>query len=119
MAGKSTFREAITGGDGATIGKGAQEMHTGELSAGRREPARPAAGREQQRVVRQHRVIVEPHALLAPPDLVHAPAQLRLHLVLGEELRRADDQALALERAGQVLLRQRRPLVRQPRLIAH
>jgi len=94
-------------------------MHTGELRAGRCEPARPAAGREQQRVVRQHRVVVEPHALLAPQDLADAPAQQRLYLVLGEELRRADHQPLALERAGQVLLRQWRPLVRQPRLIAH
>src|SRR5438270_603966 len=81
--------------------------------------ARPAAGRQQQRVVRQQRVVVEPHALLAPQDLAHPPPELRVHLVRGEELRRTDDQPLALERAGQVLLRQRRPLVRQPRLIAH
>src|SRR2546430_1728526 len=81
--------------------------------------ARPAAGRQQQRVVRQQRVVVEPHALLAPQDLAYPPPELRVHLVRGEELRRTDDQPLALERAGQVLLRQRRPLVRQPRLIAH
>jgi len=64
--------------------------------------------------------IVEPHALLAPPDLADAPAQLRLHPGAREELRRADCQALRA--------RARRPVLSstaaavglgQPRLIAH
>ena len=51
-------------------------------------------------------------------DVGDAPAEVRVHLMLGEELRRAQQQALALERSGEVLLGQRRALIRQPRLLA-
>ncbi len=83
------------------------------------QPPRPAAGREHQRVVRQHpRRHPAARAARARAMSRDAAAEVRLHLVLGEELRRTDEQPLALERAGQVLLRQRRALVRQPGLFA-
>ncbi len=94
-------------------------MHAGEVRTGDREAPRPAAGRDEQRVIRQHAPVIEPHALLAPQDLLNAPAGLHLDPVLGEELRRAQQQPLALEGARQVLLRERRALVGKPRLIAN
>ncbi len=107
------------GADAVGIGNGAQVVHAGQVGAWRREPARTTAGSQHQCVVGQHQPVIEPHVLLARRDLAHAPPELSVHLAFGEELRRSDEQPLALERAGQVFLRQRRALVRQPRLIAH
>ena len=55
---------------------------------------------------------------LAAGDVRDAPTEVRGDGVLGEELGRADQQPLALEGTGEVLLRQRRALVGQPGLLA-
>jgi hypothetical protein len=41
---------------------------------------------------------------LVARDAVHAPAQVGGHVVVGEEGRRADQEPLALEASGEVLL---------------
>ena len=106
------------GADAVGVGDGAQVVHALELAARHLQAPRAAAGGEQQRVVGQHQLVVEAHVALARGDVGDAPAPVGLHAVVGEELRRADREPLALERAGQVLLRQRRALVGHPRLIA-
>ena len=106
------------GADAVGIGDGAQVVHARKVGAGDAASARPAAGGEQQGVVGEHQAVVQAHVPLAARDGVDAPAEVRGHVVLGEELRRTDQQTLALEAPGEVLLRQRRALVGKPGLLA-
>jgi hypothetical protein len=94
-------------------------VHTGELRPGCGQAAWPAAGGEQERVVGQREPVVQAHVPRARRDVGDAPAEVRGDLVLGVELRRPDEQPLALHSASQILLGQRRPLVGQPRFIPH
>ena len=105
------------GADAVGVGDGAQIVHTGELAPGDEQATRTAAGGEQQRVVRQDQAVIEPHVSFAARNVGHPLSEMRRDRMLGKESRRPDEETLALEAAGEVLLRERRPLVRRPRII--
>src|SRR4029077_20714653 len=78
-----------------------------------------AAGREHQGVVRQELAVIQAQALLAAFDCGYAATEAHRYLVVSEELLGANVETLALERAGQILLGERRALIRQPGFLPH
>ena len=90
----------------------AQVVHAVELGAGNREPARLGAGGQQQPVVAQPLAVVERHLLQRRVHVDRRAAQAQLDVVVGVEALAVDVDAVAVGLAAQVVLRQRRALVR-------
>src|SRR5262249_56843667 len=96
-----------------------QEVHARQVLPGHGQAARPAAGREQQRIEGQHDAVVEAYVPALRGDLGDPPPEVRGDAMVGEELLWADEEPLALDAAGEVLLRERRALIGEPPLLAH
>ena len=90
----------------------AQVEHAVEVAAGDREPARLGAGREQQPVVAQPLAVVEHDFPLSQVQLDRGPPDAQLDGVVGVEALGLDVDRLALGVAAEIVLRQRRALVR-------
>ena len=91
---------------------GAQVVNAVELGAGDREPARFRAGGQQQLVVAQPLAVVERDLLQRRVHVDRRAAEAQLDVVLGVEALVVDVDPLASGLAAQVVLRQRRALVR-------
>jgi hypothetical protein len=89
-----------------------QEVHAGQAGAGRGQRARPAAGRQQEFVIREGCAVIQADPLRAAIDVGHTPAKVHLDRMLPIEVRWPDQQTLRCHGAGEVFLRQRRSLVR-------
>ncbi len=99
--------------------QGSQIVDSGEVRPGHRQLPGRAAGRQQEAVVRNGRAIVEPDAVVRAGQLDDAPPSAYLHPVVPIEVGGTNEQPLPLQRAGEILLGQRRPLVGHPGLFAH
>ena len=106
------------GRDGVDVADRAQIVHAGQVGAGYGTNARAAPRREQQTVVAQRAPVAQPHPALARLDLLDARVELERDAFFRIEGRRAQQQALARQLPREILLRQRRPLVRRVRLVA-
>ena len=105
--------------DGVDVGDRAQVVHAGQLRARHGERARTAAGREQQAVVRERAAVARgARARAAGLELLDARVLLERHALLCVERRGPQQQPLARELAREILLRQRRALIRRIRLVA-
>ena len=101
------------------IGQAAHQQHALQLAADvGRQAARPRAGEQHQPAVFDMLAAVQPQAPRSAVDARHARAQAQLDLLLLVPGGGADQDLLHRQRIGQVLLRQRRPVVGQHRLVA-
>ena len=102
--------------DGAAVGQRAQVVHVRQILAGQAEMDRLGAGREQQRVVWKRRALPR-----APPSsrrcrCASPRAAHEIDVMLGVEVRRAQRDPLLGRVAGEVVLREVRPVVRANRI---
>ena len=104
-------------GDPLRVGEGAQVVDAVELGAGNVEAAGPGAGRQQQPVVAESPIALEQQLLRPGLDPGHPGRGPKLDLVLAVEVGRVDVRLLG-GLAAQVVLRQRRALVRSLGFVA-
>jgi hypothetical protein len=102
--------EPIT--QGVTVRGAAQVEDAVELAAGNRKPARLGPDGEQQPVVAQPLAVVERQLARGRIQAHRGPAEAQLDVVLGVEALGVDVDRLAVDFAAQVVLGQRRALVR-------
>jgi hypothetical protein len=93
-------------------------MDASEVSTRNSEWPRTAASRQKECVVRKHRTVVQPDATRNTRNFLDPATEVRLDRVLRVEVKRPQLQALPVQCACQVFLRQGRALIRQPRLVA-
>ena len=91
----------------------AQIEHLRSVGAGNRRPHRIGASRDQQRAELPMRAIVERHGARRRIDRGHATAQLQIDAALAVQIRRPQRNPVVLRFAGQVVLRQVRPIDRR------
>ena len=96
----------------------AQVVHAGEFGARQRQQARMAARGQQQSVVFDGAAIGDLDAPPRPIDAHRRKTQSQVDAMVGVVGRVPDEQAIAIQRSGQVLLRQRRTLIGQRGFIA-
>src|SRR5688572_10887665 len=104
--------------DRIDVGDGPQVVDAWEIRAGNVEPPRAAADAKQQLVPRELATVGEPEPLRRAIDGRRAQAEAHRSGALLIELTAPQPQPLAREFAGEVLLRQRRPVVRWFALVA-
>ena len=103
--------------DALHVGDGAQQVHAGQIGALDGETHRSRTGGEGELVVGQRLAAVQHHGVRIAVDRGD-PALDELDVVLVEEVGRTQQELARLPVAGEEALRQRRPLVRQPALVA-
>ncbi len=97
--------------DGTAVSERAQIVDVRQLAAGHIEPNRLGAGRHEQRVVGLATAVLELDLATCRIDRRGARAEMQLDAVLPIEFRRAQRDPLLGRAAGQVVLRQIRPVV--------
>lgn len=95
---------------------GAQHQDAFEVGTGHRQRTVARASGQHHMVVPQLRTVLEPDFRRVPVDRGD-PAADQLDVLLGEVVLRPQHQLLGARAARQVRLRQRRPLIRHPRLV--
>src|SRR5690606_10887376 len=80
--------------------------------------SRPGTGGEQQGVVGHRRAVIERDGVPGPIDREGPAPEARLDGVVRIEFGRANQEALPLHFPGQILLRKRRTLIGERRLLA-
>jgi hypothetical protein len=96
----------------------AEVVHAGQVHARHGERSRAAARREQQAVVRERASIAQSDAACGRLELLDSRAELERDAFLRVERSGPQHQAFARELAGEILLRQRRALIRRIRLVS-
>ena len=107
------FAEAARGDDRPAVGERAQVVHCGRSAPGIVEPDRLGAGREQQRAERVLAPSSSRTRLRCSVERRRARAEHEVDPLLGVELRRPQRDPLLRRGAGEVVLRQVRPVVRR------
>ena len=101
------------------VGERAELEHAVERRAGHGQGSVSRAHREHQVVVRQRLAAGQGRQAPGAVQAGHALAAPQLQAVLGEEPFRPQPDRVGVGLAGEIGLRQRRPLIRKVRLVAH
>jgi hypothetical protein len=96
----------------------AHVVHSGQPRSRNRERARPASGRYQQLVVAQRAAVVQPQRMRGRVDLLDSRAELERDAFLRVKRLWPQQQPFTRRLAREVLLRQRRALIRRVRFLA-
>ena len=103
---------------GAAVGERAQRAHMRQVHAGDRQPHRLGAGGEQQALVGHTRAVGEHDLARAHIDARHAGLQAQGYALVGVEVVAAQRHPFLGRAAGEVVLRQVRPVHRRRLVVA-